>query len=201
MGEIEKITAKILEEANNEADNIIKQAQRDAQSILTEAEKVAERKAQEILTKADVEADEIRRKVKTVAELEMRKDLLAIKQSLLDAAFDSALNQLNALEGEDYEKVIGSMLEKAMMDGIQEIIVSQRDVQKLPLGFIDNINHRLSQQRGIKSQLKLSNETRDISGGFILKGENIEINSSFDSIIRMERDEIESSIARILFEE
>ena len=37
--------------------------------------------------------------------------------------------------------------------------------------------------------MKISEETRNISGGFILKSGDIEVNNSFESIIRMYRDD------------
>lgn len=201
MEGIEKIKAKILEDAQNEADTIINSAKQEAERILAEAHKAAERESRDVLAKADAEAGEARRKIMAMAELDMRKGLLAVKQEMVDAAFDAALRHLKSLEDEEFEKVIGAMLEKAVVTGAEEIIVSPEDSRRFTPEFLEKVNQQLTRRRGEKAMLKLSGETRNISGGFILKGEGLEINNSFDAIIRMERDEIESEIARILFEE
>ena len=62
------------------------------------------------------------------------------------------------------------------------------------------MNNRLS-KKGIKAALKISNEARRIQGGFILKRRGVEVNGSFETLIRTEREEIESKVAAILFGE
>ena len=47
--------------------------------------------------------------------------------------------------------------------------------------------------------LKVSEETRDIDGGFVVKNGDIEYNYSFKSIISVEREDILQLAAGILF--
>jgi V/A-type H+-transporting ATPase subunit E len=200
MEGMDKIKAKILQDASSEADAIVNRAKRETNEILTRAEKAAERKTREIEVKAQVEAEEAHRKIMSMSELELRKSLLAIKQEMLDLAFDSALDRLKALEGEEYEKVIAAMLEKSLQTGLQEIVVSPQDAAKFTPQFLQKLNTSLS-NRAAGTELRLSAETRDIRGGFILKSQGMEINNSFEALIRLQRDEIESDIAKILFDE
>jgi V/A-type H+-transporting ATPase subunit E len=65
-------------------------------------------------------------------------------------------------------------------------------------GFIAGINTQLK-ARGIKGELKLSDEARGISGGFILKKGDIEVNNTFEALIRMTRDELEAEVVKVLF--
>ena len=65
-------------------------------------------------------------------------------------------------------------------------------------GFIDELNKTL-QQREYQRILKFPMKTRDISGGFILKSGDIELNNSFEAIIRMHRDDIEPEVIKTLF--
>jgi len=69
---------------------------------------------------------------------------------------------------------------------------------KLSADFISKLNKALA-AAGKKGNVKLSDETRDISGGFILKSQGVEINNSFEAIIRLFRDEIEPKVAEIFF--
>ena len=47
--------------------------------------------------------------------------------------------------------------------------------------------------------LILSEETRPIPGGFILKDGNIEVNCAFDTLVRLEKAETAGMVAKKLF--
>lgn len=200
MEGMEKIKERILEDARREADKIIRGAEKEAQNILDHAKKTARQRKKALYEKAQKDSQEARRKTLAMAELEMRKGLLAVKQKMVDTAFERALEKLRNLEGKDYENMIMGMMEKAVETGNEEIILSPNDLKKFKPEFLSTVNQRLS-KKGIKSNLKIAEETRNIQGGFILKGKGVEVNNSFESIIRMERDEIESQVAAILFGE
>ena len=51
------------------------------------------------------------------------------------------------------------------------------------------------------SALAVSEETRDISGGFILKDGRIEVNCTFDALVRAEREQTAGEVAKLLFPE
>ena len=88
-----------------------------------------------------------------------------------------------------------TMIKKAAASGQEEIIVSPEDREMFAGGLLEEINGKLG------LNLRLSDESRDIQGGFILRAPGIEIHSSFEALIRMERDQIETEIADILFQE
>ena len=64
----------------------------------------------------------------------------------------------------------------------------------------DDFLEKLNKQTDKTLNLTFSEEKRNIEGGFILKGKGIENNNSFESLIRMERDNIETKIAELLFQ-
>jgi V/A-type H+-transporting ATPase subunit E len=64
--------------------------------------------------------------------------------------------------------------------------------------FVEGLNRELV-KAGKRGEVKLSSDTRDISGGFILRRGRAETNGSFDTLLAMLRDEIETEIAEILF--
>ena len=200
MEGLDKIKEKILEDAKREADKIIKDAELEAQQILEQAEKTAAENRKTLNEKAQEDAQETRRKTLAMTELDMRKEQLAVKQKMIDLAFEKTLERLNKLEGKEYEKMILNMLEKAVETGQEEIILSTNDRKKFKPELLATLNNRLS-KKGIKAALKISNEARRIQGGFILKRRGVEVNGSFETLIRTEREEIESKVAAILFGE
>jgi len=54
--------------------------------------------------------------------------------------------------------------------------------------------------KGIKANIKISDEDMDISGGFILKFGDMEINNTFDALVRSQRDQYEPQVVQILFQ-
>ena len=83
------------------------------------------------------------------------------------------------------------MLEVAR--GGEELILSSRDRESLGDGFLRKVNERLP------GTITLSEETREMAGGFVLRTPEIEINESFEERIRSLRDEMEAEVARKLF--
>lgn len=198
MSGAEKIQAKILEEARLLAEANIKRAEEEAASIIRAASKESEAKRKQIIEKAELEAVEVRKRIIAVAELEARKQKLMAKQQIVDEAFELTLKKLNNLPDTEYQSILVEMISNSVETGKEEILLSSKDKQRISPGFTDELNKKLL-QRGISANLKISEETRNISGGFILKSGDIEVNNSFESIIRMNRDDIETEVIKSLF--
>ena len=200
MEGLDKIKEKILKDAKHEADEIIKKAELRAQQIAEQAEKASADKRRALDEQAKKDAQEEKRKTLAMIQLDMRKEQLAVKQKMIDLAFEKTFNRLHNLEGKEYENMILDMMERGIETGTEEIILSANDRKKFKPEILKILNDRLS-KKGIKSNLKLSDEVRKIRGGFILKRQGVEVNGSIESLIRLEREEIESKVAAILFEE
>ena len=50
-------------------------------------------------------------------------------------------------------------------------------------------------------KLTLSGQTRPIRGGFILKNGNVEVNGTFETLVRLQRTETAGAVAKLLFPE
>jgi len=198
MSGAEKIQAKILEEAKLLAEANIKRAEEEATNIISDASKDAQIKKEQILQKAELEAIEVKKRMTAVAELESRKQKLSAKQEIVDEAFELTLKKLNNLPDIEYQSILVEMISNSVETGKEEILLSSKDKQRLTPDFIDELNKKLL-QKGISTNLKMSDETREISGGFILKSGDIELNNSFESIIRMNRDDMETEVIKSLF--
>lgn len=198
MAGVDKIKERILEEARSQAESNIKRAHEEAANIIASAKKEADAKKADILEKAKKEALDVKKRLKSVAELEARKIKLQTKQELVEEAFKKTLEKLNSLPDEEYEKIISQMLLNSVESGSEEIILSPRDKKRLSPNFVEEINKKLA-AKGIKGNLSLSEESRDIFGGFVLKSGDIETNSSFEALIRAKREEIEPEVIKALF--
>ena len=195
MEGMERIRESILAEARTQAEAIIKEAEDKVKEMEIQAEKRAEELTKNRLERAEVEAQEAQKRMLSMAELELKKQSLEAKQSIIDQAFDKALVKLNNLPEEKYAAMIVSALGSVGIKGGEELIVPPQDREKFQKGLLKRINDKLG------FELKLSDEDRGIQGGFIVKVDGVEINNSFETLLRMEREKVESEIADILFQQ
>jgi V/A-type H+-transporting ATPase subunit E len=195
MEGMERIRDSILAEAKAQAEGIIKEAESRLKEMEDQAVRKAEENTQNRLARAELEAQEAQRRMLSMAELELKKQSLEAKQALIDQAFDKALSRLKELPDETYAAMIVSILGSAGLTGREELVVPPQDRERFQKGLLKRINDDLG------FELKLSDETRSIQGGFIVKSNGVEINNSFETLLRMEREKIESEIAEILFQQ
>lgn len=194
----EKLTERIFEIANSRKDANLEQAQKEAAVLLDSARKEAESKKHEILEKAAIEANEKKERLTSVAKLEARKVILNAKQEMIEEVFLQAVEKLKSLPQDEYRQLIQNMI-IYMIDSVDgEIILSENDKNRIGDGLSDSINKRLNEM-GVKGRVKLSELSRNIDSGFILKFGDIEINSSFEAIVKSLRDELEPEVVKALF--
>ena len=180
------IIDKIIAEAEEAAKAILAKGQKEADAILKAGQEKADKEADIFDRNAQAEAEKAAAKEISGAEMRAKKAVLEEKQKILAEVIAEAEKRLLSMEDAEYARVIGSMLEKLDPSMGKEIIVSSRDASRLAevvteKGFI------------------LSDQHSDISGGFIVKNGDIEYNYSFESIITVEKEEIQQMAARILF--
>ncbi|TYP58778.1 V-type ATP synthase subunit E [Thermosediminibacter litoriperuensis] len=200
MQGIAKIKEKILEEAAEEKNRIIENAKKEAAEILEKARKKAAELEANAGERARKAAGEEKRKILSMAELEERKRYLEAKQALIDEAFAGAENKLFNLDAERYRDLAYHMILAAAVDGNEEIIVSEADKGKITPELLVRVNEALKMQ-GKAGNIRFSGEKRPIKSGFILKSATVEINCTFDYLLKAQREELETEVARILFEE
>lgn len=198
MTGVEKIKEKILQDSETKADQILADAKKQADKIIDNANVKAAAKAEELRKQAAAEAAEKLKISNSMLELEMRKEMLSTKQLIIEEVFQNALNSLSNIGSNEYEAIIQKLIIDAAESGNEEILLSMQDKKRLSADFISKVNQALV-QAGKNGNLKLSDETRNISGGFVLKAEGAELNYSFEALLKMYRDEIEPEVAAILF--
>jgi V/A-type H+-transporting ATPase subunit E len=187
---IEEIKKKIIEDAQEEKKKILGEARKKASQMVEEGKRAAEKTREEIISGAQKEAEMEKSRIIIIENLESRKKVLSAKQEVIQQVFIRAMHVLSNLD--DYQELMENLI-CAVAKGGEEIILSPEDKEQLNKDFFHKVNARLG------DPLKISEETRNITGGFILKTGDIEINESFDEKIETLRDNMESQIAQIVF--
>lgn len=198
MSGLEKIKERILEDARQEAESIIENANKRADEILSNAREKADAAREAIASEYEAKRQELKRRMLSMAQLDINKKLLEVKQHMIDAAFDECVRHIQKMPVQDYRALIVKLLLSAVQTGEEEVIFSAADDGRLDNSVINDANNKLKKM-GRKGSLKLSKEKGSFNGGFILRYQGMETNSTFDSILRTIREQMEPQVAEILF--
>ena len=197
MDGIEKITGRINADIQQEIDALTAAAQKEAAAIAAQYREQAERESAEIVERGRKSAAEREERLAGVAQLECRKLELAAKQGMIQKAFDQALDSLLNLPEQDYVKLLAALAAKAARTGKEQVILSQKDRTRYGKQAVTAANEAL----GGKGNLTLSQESRPIKGGLILSDGDVEVNCTFETLVRLQRGELEREVAKVLFDE
>lgn len=198
MEGIEKITARIIEDAEREIAAMQQETEEEVNTLLAQAQTEAEQESMELLVRGRRAAEERRERLSSSADMECRKLELAAKQELLQQSFDTALEELCALPQERYVTLLSALAVEASSSGRERMILSAKDADRLGEEIVKAANTAL-QRAGRRGELTLSEETRPIPGGFILAEGDVELNCAFDTLVRLQREKLEKEVAAILF--
>lgn len=196
MNGIEKITGRIASDAAQEIESIQAEARRQAEEITARYAGQAERESQELLERGRRSAEERVERLASVAQLEARKLELAAKQEMLSKAYDKALEQLLNLPDQEYTALLADLAVKASSTVQEAVILSQKDRTRFGKQVVTLANEKRKDGR-----LTLSGETRSIQGGLVLSDGDVEVNCTFETLVRLQRGELDREISKLLFGE
>ena len=187
-------------EADAQAKRLLDEARQRADSVVAHGEREGAAKRDALLAQARSQAEERKHRALTISGLDARKQILSAKEELIEDTFNQALARLRSLDREKYRELIFPMILAAAQQGNEELIVSPDQRDYFDASFLGKINEALRLQ-GKKGEIALAGETRPLKGGFILRAGEVELNNSFDSLLRMQRDLLEPAVAGMLFAE
>ena len=188
MTGLEEMKAAIEEESRVERAEIDRRAQEQAATIGAEAKAAAGARYQEC-------AGELQR-AKTGGEMKIKRLLLRTKTELVDETIAMALRQLRELPDADYFTVLQTLACSYARKGEGEMLLSQRDLQRLPAGFADTLNSMLKSQG---AQVHIGARAAKIDGGFLLVYGDIEVNCSFEALLEASLEQVKDALSRELF--
>lgn len=221
MNGMEKIAQRIQGDAQKELDQLEAETRRQAEELLAQSRTQADQEREAILARGKKAAAERQERLESAAQMEKRKLLLGAKQEMLDLVFDRALEKLCALPEEELIPLLSRLAAGASSSGKEQVIFSKRDRARLGKQVVLGANEILAQKNagalpgsigeskmgafinkivGVGAQLTLSQDTRNIQGGLILSDGEIEMNCTFETLVRLQREKLEREIAGILFE-
>lgn len=196
MNGLEKILESIVAEAKAAAEEAMEKAHAEARQILEEARLKATQRGFELVSNAEVTAKEIVNRAKSQAELEQRKILLHAKCKIIDDSIKSVQNYILNLDAEKYFAFLLKLCKKYALPQKGEIVFSETDLCKLPNEFKDEV---LKIAKSLGGELRISEKTVQIDGGFLLDYGDIVENCSIEALINENREIIEDHLNSLFF--
>lgn len=195
MAGLNKIIERIAQDSAVKCDGIIFDAQNEATKIKEAAVVKANNDKETIVAQANKEAKGLIDMAESGAELECKKVILSTKVEVIEKAILAAAEKLNDMPEDEYFAAIYALVKKYAQAADGEMVLSKKDLGRLPSDFEKKINTGLP--KGAK--ITLSKEPANISNGFILVYGDIEINCTFEALIAEKRDEIKDELYSIIF--
>ena len=183
---IEKLLARIEEDARREIDEIIKAAEDEAKRIIEGAREEGKKEAEKITKKGKKEAERARDRIISAAKREARMIITNAKEEVIQQCFEIIREKMASMPSKEYKKIVEDMVKDAIKDGGDYVLFYSRKEDK-----------KIAEKLNIDVEGKI-----DAIGGVVLKAKDgsKEIDLTFDFLLERKKEEIRIMIAEKLFE-
>ena len=196
MSGLDKMKARILEEAQNTAREIIDKAKTDADTAVQAARESAEAEAVKILERARRDAADYGVRVDSSMDMQRKQAILAAKQEVIGGVLEAAYDAVMNLDDAKYFEMLEKLLEKNALPEAGVICFSAKDLGRMPAGFPDKIKNVAASKGG---SLTVSEKPEKMDGGFLLVYGGIEENCTISAVFASRREEMSDQVNRLLF--
>ena len=195
----EKIVDRIISVAKEEAAKIMTESADVCVGIKTEYEESAKKAYTEKIRSGVAQCEEIIEKSDRMSRMEANRNVLALKQEMVKAAFMRAEEKICSLPRDNYIQFLAKLASKASATGSEEIIFAAKDAD-LSSEVVKSAN-KLNENTGKKAALKASAVIGDFSGGIILRESGVDLNCTVSAMLEQCKNEISPLVAGKLFNE
>lgn len=220
---IERITGKILSEAQAKADEILAAAQAECDEIKADYETRAQNVRDRLTDAAREKGTDLVARAKSAAAMKKRNALQAQESRLIDSVFESAKEWVLSLPKEKYVDLLAGLLSAALTEQadteaknlalygeesepieVFEVLFNKKDRDACGKEVLDAVKKRYANSNRLPAarleQLVLSKNTLNIEGGVVLRYGNVESNCSFEMLFGQLHRELEAEVARVLLD-
>ena len=197
MAGAEKLIEKIIGDAQRDAESFWQEAEDKKKTMRDKLNKDIEKRKAEIDRMAEESVRENKKRLAAIYDLEYRKQLLAAKQEMMGKAKALAMQKLAALPDDKYLSLLKQRLIDCAANGLGGIIVSKKET-RIGKAFIDDVNKELKAKDGA-GEIKLLDEKRDFTGGFVYVNGGLEIDMSLEALLNEAWQQSETEVAAVLF--
>lgn len=180
---IERITKRIIEEANNRAQEILESYNQKIKEAQNAFDNLAQRLQAETEKRINAEVTRLYELTIGQAKLETKKNLLKAKWEVIDSLFSEA-----------QKRILG---DKSYSSWIKEIITRNASIENNQVEILLNANDKKNLTASL-TDWKIGKPV-PISGGVIIGQGKLEKNFSLDAILARIKEELLIDLAKALF--
>lgn len=195
MNGMEKITARMKEDAARSLSELNAQTEQELRRIREESAARAEKERETAGGHAHLAAQERYERLCSAAEMETRKLTLSAKQKVLAETYDRALEILCSMPREQYLSLLVRLLKAAGGKGDEKIALSAKDRDEIGETLVERANKELN------AHYMLAASAADIRAGLVLISKECDVNCSFETLLALSREKTERGAAKLLFAE
>ena len=183
MSNLDNLVAEILQQAQKEANRMLTKAKTENSEFSEKENKKVQKEVEAINDKAAEEAQALKERVISNANLKSRDMILQAKEELVEDVLERVLERLKNIDTKKYLKFVENILKNLNLSKNAELIVTKD--MRLVLG--DKI-----------LDYKISDQT--VESGCSIKDGNLIYNNEFSNLIEFNREELEREILNKIFE-
>lgn len=198
MSGLDKMTQQILQEAQEQADQLLIDAKEDAQKAVEQARQECEVWEQKAHVSLEKELDEFRARAASSRDLERRRAVLEAKQEIIADMIEKTCERMRQAGVEEYFETLRRMFEKFCHGEDGQMYLSAEDLARVPQEFRDLVENIAAEKGG---SIELQDVPGRIPDGFLLVYGGIEENCTFEAVIESDRSRLQDQVNKMLWRE
>lgn len=198
MSGLDKMTQQILQEAQEQADQLLIDAKEDAQKAVEQARQECEVWEQKAHVSLEKELDEFRARAASSRDLERRRAILEAKQEIIAEMIEKTCERMRQAGVEEYFETLKRMFEKFCHGEDGQMYLSAQDLARVPQEFRDLVAKIAAEKGG---SIELQDVPGRIPDGFLLVYGGIEENCTFEAVIESDRSRLQDQVNTMLWRE
>lgn len=196
MDGIEKIIAKIEEDARRTSEAMIADAQKKALAITDEAREAGDTEARNIAAAGEAEKAKLISRAHSSGEHLKKKTVLARRVKIMDSVIERAVESFVRTNPREYFDSMVRLAKKYALPGKQYMIFSDKDMERLPEGFEGRVNSEILDGGEVTVR-----GGGGFFGGFLLVGDDVVENCTLAALVEEYDTEIRDELAGLLFKQ
>jgi len=204
---IEKITSKILDEAEGIRKEALAETDKKCDAIIAEAKMKAQKIVDEMTLKGQEEKEKIVLRKKSVASIDSRKIILSKKQEIINSCFNDAVDKIADLPKEEYIDFLVSLGKDSDMYG-GLLTFNKRDTETIAQDVIDRLNDAMEQKQlekygdlPYRERFSLNEQYEPLRGGYWIRYRFTYADNTLESQVEVRKKTFASEISKLLFDE
>jgi len=197
---LEKITSKIIGDANLKAQQIIREAENEAEAKRKKARERGERIKHNLIEESKKLVEQERRRKIADAAIKARTLKLEAMERLIAKAFEEAEKKLGSFDERKYAEILEKMIAESCVEfgtGEVKAMLSEQDAKKISRERVEKEAEKITGQK-VKVEFE---SKKDSSRGAVVKtgDESVYIDATFENRLSLVRQSSRVEIAKILF--